>query len=205
MRWSSSARAGCRRRGARPQSRAAARCCGTSVHPSGLLGGVAGPMIPSPRRRPDADPRIPQGGARGPPCIIPRSRTRPPRLPARHSRPMPLHVLGINHHSAPLEVREKLAFPPERQADALAALAAPARRRRGRARLDLQPHRDLLPRRRPRRRCARGSRTRPAEPGLDIEAPPLRARRRRGRAPRLPRGLGPRFDGARASRRSSAR
>jgi glutamyl-tRNA reductase len=36
---------------------------------------------------------------------------------------MPLHVLGINHHSAPLEVREKLAFPPERQPDALADLA----------------------------------------------------------------------------------
>ena len=36
---------------------------------------------------------------------------------------MPLHVLGINHHSAPLEVREKLAFPPETQADALTALA----------------------------------------------------------------------------------
>src|SRR4249920_2623404 len=37
---------------------------------------------------------------------------------------MSLHAFGINHHSAPLEVREKLAFPPERQADALAELAA---------------------------------------------------------------------------------
>jgi glutamyl-tRNA reductase len=37
---------------------------------------------------------------------------------------MPFYVLGINHHSAPLEVREKLAFPPERQADALSDLAA---------------------------------------------------------------------------------
>jgi glutamyl-tRNA reductase len=37
---------------------------------------------------------------------------------------MPLHVLGINHHSAPLEVREKLAFPPETQADALTSLAS---------------------------------------------------------------------------------
>jgi len=36
---------------------------------------------------------------------------------------MPLHVLGINHHSAPLEIREKLAFPPETQADVLTALA----------------------------------------------------------------------------------
>jgi glutamyl-tRNA reductase len=37
---------------------------------------------------------------------------------------MPLHVLGINHHSAPLEVREKLAFPPETQSDALTSLAS---------------------------------------------------------------------------------
>jgi glutamyl-tRNA reductase len=37
---------------------------------------------------------------------------------------MPLHVLGINHHSAPLEVREKLAFPPETQSEALTALLA---------------------------------------------------------------------------------
>jgi glutamyl-tRNA reductase len=37
---------------------------------------------------------------------------------------MPLHVFGINHHSASLDIREKLAFPPESQADALADLAA---------------------------------------------------------------------------------
>jgi glutamyl-tRNA reductase len=37
---------------------------------------------------------------------------------------MALHVLGINHHSAPLEMREKLAFAPERQPDALVAIAA---------------------------------------------------------------------------------
>ena len=36
---------------------------------------------------------------------------------------MALYVLGINHHSAPLDVREKLAFAPERQAAALADLA----------------------------------------------------------------------------------
>ena len=35
---------------------------------------------------------------------------------------MPFHVLGINHHSAPLEVREKVAFAPEQQGEALAAL-----------------------------------------------------------------------------------
>ena len=37
---------------------------------------------------------------------------------------MPLHVIGISHNSAPLEVREKLAFPPERQGEVLADLAA---------------------------------------------------------------------------------
>src|SRR4051812_14373310 len=37
---------------------------------------------------------------------------------------MPLAILGVSHHSAPLDVREKLAFPPERQAEALADLAA---------------------------------------------------------------------------------
>jgi glutamyl-tRNA reductase len=37
---------------------------------------------------------------------------------------MPLHVLGLNHQSASLEIREKLAFPPEAQADALSDLAA---------------------------------------------------------------------------------
>ncbi len=37
---------------------------------------------------------------------------------------MPLLVLGINHRSASLEVREKLAFPAEAQGEALADLAA---------------------------------------------------------------------------------
>ena len=37
---------------------------------------------------------------------------------------MPLYVLGINHHSAPLEVREKLAFAQDLQGDALVELAS---------------------------------------------------------------------------------
>ncbi len=37
---------------------------------------------------------------------------------------MSLHVVGLNHLSAPLEVREKVAFPADRQAQALAELAA---------------------------------------------------------------------------------
>jgi glutamyl-tRNA reductase len=36
---------------------------------------------------------------------------------------MSLHVVGLNHQSAPLEVREKVAFPADRQAQALADLA----------------------------------------------------------------------------------
>ena len=36
---------------------------------------------------------------------------------------MPLFVVGISHHGAPLEVREKLAFAPERHAAALSDLA----------------------------------------------------------------------------------
>lgn len=36
---------------------------------------------------------------------------------------MSLFVVGISHHSTPLEVREKLAFAPERQGDALAEIA----------------------------------------------------------------------------------
>lgn len=35
---------------------------------------------------------------------------------------MPFHVLGINHHSAPLEVREKVALAPDHQGEALSAL-----------------------------------------------------------------------------------
>src|SRR3954462_16045789 len=37
---------------------------------------------------------------------------------------MALHVLGVNHRTAPLDVREKLAFPSEAQGEALADLAA---------------------------------------------------------------------------------
>src|SRR5215210_7459254 len=37
---------------------------------------------------------------------------------------MSFHVLGLNHVSAPLDVREKVAFPADRQAQALADLAA---------------------------------------------------------------------------------
>jgi glutamyl-tRNA reductase len=36
---------------------------------------------------------------------------------------MPLFVVGISHHSAPLDVREKLAISPERQAGALTEIA----------------------------------------------------------------------------------
>ncbi|QJR13608.1 glutamyl-tRNA reductase [Usitatibacter palustris] len=37
---------------------------------------------------------------------------------------MPLHVLGLSHHTAPLDVRERIAFPAERLLEALAAIKA---------------------------------------------------------------------------------
>ncbi len=37
---------------------------------------------------------------------------------------MPLHTLGLNHRTAPLEVRERIAFPAERQGEAVRALTA---------------------------------------------------------------------------------
>src|SRR5258705_11999611 len=37
---------------------------------------------------------------------------------------MQLVVVGLSHHSAPLEIREKLAFSPDRQPEALTDLAA---------------------------------------------------------------------------------
>src|SRR5206468_4658183 len=37
---------------------------------------------------------------------------------------MPIAILGLSHHSAPLDVREKAAVAPERQLEALAQLAA---------------------------------------------------------------------------------
>jgi glutamyl-tRNA reductase len=49
-----------------------------------------------------------------------------PGAPADHHRthPMPLHILGLNHHSAPIEVREKLAFAPDQQPDAVRGIVA---------------------------------------------------------------------------------
>ena len=67
---------------------------------------------------------------------------------------MALFALGLNHTTAPLEVRERVAFPP----DALGGRAArPGRRAPGegsRHPVDVQSHRGLLPRRRPDARRA---------------------------------------------------
>jgi glutamyl-tRNA reductase len=45
-----------------------------------------------------------------------------PFRPVRRSQPMSLKVLGVNHRSAPVEIREKLAFGPERLPVALKEL-----------------------------------------------------------------------------------
>src|SRR5258706_4683840 len=55
---------------------------------------------------------------------LPDARGLGPGRPLNCVKSMALFVLGINHRSAPLEVREKLAFAPDRQAEALADLAA---------------------------------------------------------------------------------
>jgi glutamyl-tRNA reductase len=39
---------------------------------------------------------------------------------------MALVTLGINHRTAPVELRERVAFTPERMAEAFAALRAPS-------------------------------------------------------------------------------
>jgi glutamyl-tRNA reductase len=53
---------------------------------------------------------------------------------------MSLKVLGVNHRSAPVEIREKLAFNPERLPVALQELVQLPQVNEMLDRLDLQPY-----------------------------------------------------------------
>ena len=85
-----------------------------------------------------------------------RARDPRPARPRREPLLMTLSLVGISHHVAPVELRERVD-----------AAARPRRRARPRARrrrlpLDLQPHRGLPRRRRRARRARRRSRSSPA-------------------------------------------
>ena len=106
-------------------------------------------------------------------------------------------VVGLSHQTAPLEVREALAFPKERLAEALAAGAGGVGPGRGHDPLHLQPGGDL----RPGPGVGRGAGG--GVPGAVPRAaarraggPPLPARGRGRGAPRLPGRGQPRLDGA---------
>ena len=112
-------------------------------------------------------------------------------------------VVGLNHRTAPVELRERVAVPSSRLDKALHDLVVARAPRRGRAALHLQPHRDLRPLhevplrglgrprlpRRAGRRAARGV----------LRAPLHVLRRRRGEPP-LRRGRRARLDDPRRGR-----
>ena len=92
-----------------------------------------------------------------------------------------LFVVGVSWHTAPVAVREKLAFREDELADVLRGLVGELPVARGAARVDVQPRRALR-RREARHRAERGRRSGVSRtPALD------RARRRRRRAVRAPR------------------
>ncbi len=92
------------------------------------------------RRRPRAPPRSratrPQG--RDPPAARLRARRR--RAPSHPFRLVKLALVGVSHHQAPVELRERVAVDLE---GARAVAGELGRRPRGRRALDVQPHRAL--------------------------------------------------------------
>ena len=85
-------------------------------------------------------------------------RSSPPGPTAR-IRLMSLYTLGLSHTTAPLDVREKVAFAPDVLADALRDLDRRAPRARSGDPVDLQSHRGVFPRRRAGAGRRAGSRT----------------------------------------------
>src|ERR1041384_2236106 len=111
---------------------------------------------------------------------------------------MSLFALGLNHHTAPLDVRERVVFHVERLRDALGALRtdlageAAILSTCNRTELYLAAGRSHPARRRRRVVCAL-----PPVRSNRARALPLHAAAGAGGAPRVPRCLGARFDGAR--------
>ena len=67
------------------------------------------------------------------------------RRPFRAPQPNPvIFTLGINHHSAPLAIRERVAFGADKLPQALADLTRAGRFPEVGDPVDLQPHRNLL-------------------------------------------------------------
>ena len=119
-----------------------------------------------------------------------------------------LFVVGISWRTAPVAVREKLAFREEELPGTLRALTGDAAGRRGAADLDVQPRRGLRRRASPARtptgpvrRVPRRA-ARPQAGGGRRRA--LRPPRQRGGAPRVPRRERARLARRSARRRSSA-
>ncbi len=81
---------------------------------------------------------------------------------------MSLFTLGLNHTSAPLEVREKVVFAPEAVTEALRDLTGGRRDEGGGDPVHVQPHRGVFPGRRSRARgqLARGFPHLPDRPSL---------------------------------------
>ena len=78
---------------------------------------------------------------------------------ARIAATMSLYALGLNHTTAPVEVRERVAFTPDALGDALRDLVGARAGEGSGDPVDLQPHRGLFPRRRPRAGRALARRT----------------------------------------------
>ena len=118
---------------------------------------------------------------------------------------MTLYALGLNHATAPLAVRERVAFPPDALGDALRDLAARAGGEGSGDPVDLQSHRGLCPRAASPSRSSNGSRISTTCRSDSLAPLPLHAAARPGGDARVPRRSAGSTRWCWASRRSSAR
>ena len=114
-------------------------------------------------------------------------------------RLMRYQLIGVNHKSAPLEVRERLAIPESRLPDRLPRSHRASRNRRGHDHFHLQPRGSGYPHHQRLGRSARiSARSLSPDSGRTRRAFVRVPRERRGAAP-LPRSFQPGFDGGRRS------